>query len=41
MPTDLVVTQAPGYMLRVPERTFDVDRFESMVAEACRARAGR
>ena len=30
----MVVTQAPGYVLRLPGETFDVARFERLVAEA-------
>lgn len=39
-PRPVLVTQAPGYALRVPDDAFDVARFERLVAEAtaCLAR---
>src|SRR5580765_6460639 len=34
---DLIVSQAPGYLLRVDPERFDLARFERLVAEARRA----
>ena len=35
--SDLIVSQAPGYLLRVDPERFDLARFERLVAEARRA----
>ena len=34
--SDLIVSQAPGYLLRVDPERFDLARFERLVAEARR-----
>jgi DNA-binding SARP family transcriptional activator len=39
-PAPRVVTQAPGYMLRLPTEAFDVARFEELLADA-RSRLAR